>query len=330
MSLQRLRKSPKGQNLPWLALWGLARSVALCAVALLASGCGGLAGFGSDDSRVRVVCTTGQVGDMLANIGGEHVDVRTLMGAGVDPHLYKATPSDIRLLKGAKIIYYNGLHLEGRLADVLEKLAQRKPTFAVVEEIHRDHPDRLRQAPEFPTNFDPHIWFDVGLWADCAEYAARRLIEVDPDHAADYRRNADDYIARLKKLDAETRSRLAEIPQQQRVLVTAHDAFGYYGRAYDVEVHGLQGISTADEADLGAINDLVRLLADRNVKAVFIETSVPSKNIRSLIQGCEAAGHKLVLGGELYSDAMGPEGTPEGTYIGMIEYNTNQIARALR
>jgi manganese/zinc/iron transport system substrate-binding protein len=267
---------------------------------------------------------------MLANIGGEHVDVRTLMGAGVDPHLYKATPGDIRLLKGAKIIFYNGLHLEGRLADVLEKLAQRKPTFAVIDEIHRDHPDRLRQAPEFPTNFDPHIWFDVGLWADCADYAARRLIEVDPDHAADYRRNADDYIARLKQLDAETRRRLAEIPQQQRVLVTAHDAFGYYGRAYDVEVHGLQGISTADEADLGAINDLVRLLADRNVKAVFIETSVPSKNIRSLIQGCEAAGHTLALGGELYSDAMGPAGTPEGTYIGMIEYNTNQIARALR
>jgi manganese/zinc/iron transport system substrate-binding protein len=297
---------------------------------LLLPGCGPLVGFADEDSRVRVVCTTGQVGDMLANIGGEHIDVRTLMGAGVDPHLYKATPGDIRLLKGAKVIFYNGLHLEGRLADVLEKLAERKPTFAVIDEIHRDHPERLRQAPEFPTNFDPHIWFDVGLWAECADYAARRLIEVDPAHAADYRKNADLYIARLKKLDADTRAQLAEIPKEQRVLVTAHDAFGYCGRAYDVEVHGLQGISTADEADLGAINDLVRLLTSRRVKAVFIETSVPPKNIRSLIQGCEAAGHPLTLGGELYSDAMGPAGTPEGTYVGMIEYNTQQIVRALR
>jgi manganese/zinc/iron transport system substrate-binding protein len=330
MRLRRSKELPKREISQQLAPRRWVSFLVACIAALTSAGCGALAGFNAEDSRVRVVCTTGQVGDMLANIGGEHVDVRTLMGAGVDPHLYKATPGDIRLLKGAKIIFYNGLHLEGRLADVLEKLAARKPTFAVIDEIHRDHPERLRQAPEFPTNFDPHIWFDVGLWADCADYAARRLIEVDPAHAVDYRRNADAYIARLKQLDAETRSRLAEIPKEQRVLVTAHDAFGYYGRAYDVEVHGLQGISTADEADLGAINDLVRLLADRHVKAVFIETSVPSKNIRSLIQGCDAAGHTLVLGGELYSDAMGPAGSPEGTYLGMIEYNTNQIARALR
>ena len=156
----------------------------------------------------------------------------------------------------------------------------------------------------------------------------RKLIEVDPAHAAAYRRQAEDYIAELRALDAETRRRWPRYPSA-RLLITAHDAFGYFGRAYDVEVHGLQGISTADEADLGAINDLVRLLVARQVKAVFIETSVPSKNIRSLIQGCQAAGHPLVLGGEIYSDAMGPAGTPEGTYVGMIRYNVERIARAL-
>ncbi len=302
---------------PWLAVF-------------LATGCHDVTDLVAPADRIRIACTTGQVGDMLVHIGGQHVEVRTLMGPGVDPHLYKATPGDIRLLKSAAAIFYNGLHLEGRLADVLERLAERKPTFAVTDEIRRRAPERLRQAPEFAANFDPHVWFDVGLWADCADYATRKLIEVDPDHAADYRRNADDYIAELRTLDAETRRRIAEIPVEQRVLVTAHDAFGYFGRAYDIEVHGLQGISTADEADLGAINELVRLLVARKVKAVFIETSVPSKNIRSLIQGCEAAGHELRLGGELYSDAMGPDGSPAATYVGMIKYNVEQIVGALR
>jgi len=297
---------------------------------LLASGCAELADLGAPQGRIRVVCTTGQVGDMLERIGGEFVDVRTLMGPGVDPHLYKAAPGDIRLLKGAAVVFYNGLHLEGRLAEVLEKLALRKPTFAVTEDILANSPDRLRHAPEFPASYDPHVWFDVALWADCAASAARRLAEVDPPHASDYRRQAMAYIDELRALDIETRRRLAEVPAPRRVLVTAHDAFGYFGRAYDVEVHGLQGISTADEADLGAINDLVRLLVDRKVKAVFIETSIPSKNIRSLIQGCEAAGHQLVLGGELYSDAMGPADTPQGNYLGMITYNVDQIVRALR
>lgn len=308
---------------------GLAQFV-LWLLPIFAVGCEGVGEIVAPTDRIRIVCTTGQVGDMLEHIGGQHVEVRALMGPGVDPHLYKATPGDIRLLKSAKAIFYNGLHLEGRLADVLERLAERKPTFAVTDEIREHSPDRLRQAPEFAANYDPHVWFDVGLWADCADYAARKLIEVDPGHAEDYRRQADTYIAELRALDAATRNRIAEIPVEQRVLVTAHDAFGYFGRAYDIEVHGLQGISTADEADLGAINDLVRLLVARHVKAVFIETSVPSKNIRSLIQGCEAAGHELRLGGELYSDALGPADSPAATYVGMIDYNVEQIVGALR
>ena len=314
--------------------------------ALVAAACGGCGHAAGQDASARstaasagsdatgaplsVVCTTGQVADMLENIGGAHVKVVALMGAGVDPHLYKATPGDIRRLKRADVIFYSGLHLEGRLAAVLEKLAEKKPAIAVTAGVRQSEPQRLRTAPQFAESYDPHVWFDVGLWADCSEYAAGKLIEFDPAHAADYRDNADRYVTQLRALDRWCRDRILEIPKTQRVLVTAHDAFGYFGDAYGIEVHGLQGISTADEADLGALNDLVRLLVGRRIKAVFIESSVPRKSITSLIEGCDAAGHKVVIGGELYSDAMGPRGTPEGTYMGMVQYNVDEVVNALK
>lgn len=320
----------------------------LLLVAAACSGCGHAAGkdsagkglpgtkavtsTGSDatPAPLSVVCTTGQVADMLENIGGSHVNVVALMGPGVDPHLYKATPGDIRRLKRADVIFYSGLHLEGRLAAILEKLAEKKPAIAVTAGVREHQPRRLLTAPQFAESYDPHAWFDVGLWADCAEYAAGKLIELDPAHAAEYRANADRYVAQLRDLDRWCRERIREIPEKQRVLVTAHDAFGYFGRAFGIEVHGLQGISTADEADLGALNDLVRLLVSRRIKAVFIESSVPRKSITSLIEGCDAAGHKVVIGGELFSDAMGNPGTPEGTYVGMVQYNVNEIVNALK
>jgi manganese/zinc/iron transport system substrate-binding protein len=252
------------------------------------------------------------------------------MGPGVDPHLYKATPGDIRRLKQADAIFYSGLHLEGRLAGVLEKLSEKKPAVAVTDGVRKNHPERLRTARQFAESYDPHVWFDVGLWADCAQYAAEQLIKLDPRHAADYRANAGRYVSELRALDGWCRQRILEIPKTQRVLVTAHDAFGYFGIAYGIEVHGLQGISTADEADLGALNDLVRLLVSRRIKAVFIESSVPRKSITSLIEGCDAAGHKVIIGGELYSDAMGQAGTVEGTYVGMIRYNVNETVSALK
>lgn len=313
------------------------RAVAMSLIAcVFMAGCTGGAASESDsatgsaEKTLRVVCTTGQVGDMLKNLGGPHVRVETLMGPGVDPHLYRGTLSDTRKLSEADAVFYNGLHLEGRLAEVLENLAQRKPVFAVTEDIVSKTPERLRKPPEFSGNYDPHVWFDVELWATCAESAARRVIELDPAHADDYRKRANDYVKQLHDLHDKSKRQLAEIPAEQRIMVTAHDAFGYFGRAYDVEVHGLQGISTADEADLTSVQKLVDLLVSRKVKAVFVESSVPPKNIESLIQGCAAQGHTVVEGGQLYSDAMGAADTPEGTYVGMVDHNVRTIVKALK
>ena len=288
---------------------------------------------GSSDAaskKLSIVCTTGQVGDLVTHLGGNHVEVETLMGPGVDPHLYRGTLADTQKLNRADAVFYNGLHLEGRLVESLESLAQRKPVFAVTEEIVANSPNKLRKPPEFDGNYDPHVWFDVALWSDCAKAATKRLVEVDPSHAEDYQRQSAEYIGQLEKLNESCKTRMAEIPKEQRLLITAHDAFGYFGRAYDIEVHGLQGISTADEADLASINQLVDLLVSRKVKAVFVESSVPPKNIESLIQGCASRGHTVVEGGELYSDALGPAGTPEAEYIGMVEHNVKTIVGALK
>ncbi len=280
--------------------------------------------------RLHVVCTTGQVGDMLANIGGWHVKVDTLMGPGVDPHLYKATPRSQRLLIGADVVFYSGLHLEGRLASLLEKLAARKPVYAVTDGLRTGDEHWLRKVPGAENAYDPHVWFDVSLWAACTDYAAEKLAEADPAHAADYRQRAEAYIAELMALHQTCKEQLAEIPKSRRVLVTAHDAFGYFGRAYDVEVRALQGISTADEADLEAVNQLVDLLVTRRIKAVFVESSVPARNIQALVEGCAARGHTITVGGELYSDALGPPRTPEATYIGVVKHNLRTIVDALK
>lgn len=285
---------------------------------------------GSSADALRVVCTTGQVADLVANVGGAHVSVESLMGPGVDPHLYRPTPGDLAKLNLADLIFYNGLHLEGRLSDVLESLGRKKPVFAVSASLEAENPSRLRATSEFAGNYDPHIWFDAALWADCAREVAAVLSEHDPAHADDYQQNAEQYAAELQALADECRERIAEIPERSRVLVTAHDAFGYFGEAYGMEVHALQGISTLDEADLQNINELVDLLVERGIKAIFVESSVPPKNIESLKQGCAARGHQVAIGGELYSDALGPAGTPEGTYIGMMRYNVNTIVEALR
>jgi len=279
---------------------------------------------------LRVVCTTGMGADMLRTVGGPHVQVEALMGPGVDPHLYKATPGDVRRLTSADAVFYSGLHLEGRLAELLESLGRWKPAWAVTDDLREHAPQVLRQAPGSAGTYDPHVWFDVSLWARCAQCAADRLVGLDPAHAEDYRRGAADYMARLGDLHAECRRLLAEIPGRRRVLVTAHDAFGYFGAAYDVEVYGLQGMSTTAEADLGGVNELVDMLARRGIKAVFVESSVPAKNIRALIEGCAARGHPVGIGGELFSDALGPPGTPEETYIGMVRYNVKTIVDALK
>ena len=292
-------------------------------------------GCGSQSDAARsgqflVVCTTGQVGDLVQNIGGDHIRVQTLMGPEVDPHLFEPALDTQRSLHEADVIFYNGLHLEGRMAEVLESMADRKPVFAVTAGLEHNSPEKLRKPTEFEGAYDPHVWFDVSLWGECAQYAADKLSEVDPAHKDEYQKNAHAYIARLDELHASTREQIGQIPREQRVLVTAHDAFGYFGRAYDIEVHGLQGISTRDEADVKEISRLVNLLVDRKVRAVFVESSVPERHIRTLIDNCAEQGHQVSVGGQLYSDAMGAQGTPEGTYQGMVRYNVQTIVDALK
>ncbi len=276
---------------------------------------------------VRVLCTTGQVADLVRNVGGRHVTVDALMGPSVDPHQYKATLGDRRKMEDADVIFYNGLHLEGRMTDALEDMGRRRAVHAVTDGIPRE---KLRNPEEFEGGYDPHVWFDVRLWMLCTDEVARRLIELDPEREADYRESASSYKKHLKVLDVTSRNELAAIPKERRVLVTAHDAFGYFGQAYDIEVRGLQGISTADETDIASKQKLVDLLVERKVKAVFVESSVPHRNVENLIDLCARRGHKLIIGGELYSDAMGSEGTPAATYDGMFTYNVKTIVDALK
>jgi manganese/zinc/iron transport system substrate-binding protein len=283
-------------------------------------------GPGSHPDRVDAVSTIGMIHDAVRIIGGDRVNATGLMGEGVDPHLYKATPGDVRLLADADVVFYNGLHLEGRMADVLVRMARKTPVVAVSESIE---PSLLREPPEFGGHYDPHVWFDVSLWSKAVERVRDGLIEVDPNGRATYEANAASYLKQLGELHEWCASRFASVPKESRVLVTAHDAFGYLGRAYGVEVLAIQGISTDSEASLRDINHLVDTLVERKVPAVFIESTVPRKTVEALVQGCKARGHEVVIGGELFSDAMGADGTPAGTYVGMVRHNVETIVKAL-
>ena len=303
----------------------------LAAVFACANGCspsgGKNAGTGDPSSApLTVTVTTGMIADAVRNVGGNHVRVVALMGPGVDPHLYKATQGDLAKLREANIIFYNGLHLEGRMGEVFRTMAERLPTIAVAESIPKE---LLRQPPEFEGNYDPHVWFDVNLWIYVVQKIRDVLSEQDPAHRADYAANAAAYLEQLKQLDTYIREQIAKIPEPQRLLVTAHDAFGYFGRAYGIEVMGIQGISTASDYGLQDLNQLAEILANRKVKAVFVETSVSPRSVEALVEGTRAKGHDIKIGGKLYSDALGEEGTPEGTYIGMVRHNVDTIVKAL-
>ncbi|MBX3406762.1 MAG: zinc ABC transporter substrate-binding protein [Phycisphaeraceae bacterium] len=275
---------------------------------------------------LKVVATTGMIADAARNVAGDRAEVTALMGPGVDPHLYKATPGDVRALQAADLILYNGLHLEGRLADVLVRLARTKSTVQVTESIDES---LLREPPEFAGHFDPHVWFDPTLWIKAVERTRDALAERDPASKATFAANADRYIAELRATHEWCRDQVNRIPRSDRVLVTAHDAFGYFGQAYGVEVHAIQGVSTDSEAALKDINALVDLLVQRRLPAVFIESSVPRKAVDALIEGCKARGHTVRVGGELYSDALGAPGTPGQTYLGMLRHNVETIVKAL-
>ncbi|MFE4351841.1 metal ABC transporter solute-binding protein, Zn/Mn family [Peribacillus butanolivorans] len=297
----------------------------LAAVIILA-GCGNdTTEQGKGNSKLNVVATTGMIGDLVENIGGKHVEVTSLMGPGVDPHLYKATQGDVKTLDSADMIFYNGVHLEGKMTDIFEMMSKDKPTIAVTEDFKEE---QLRKVSA--TEHDPHVWFDVKLWMVAAEAVKKELIANDPDHEASYLKNYEAYVLQLKELDKYVQGEINKIPEDQRVLVTAHDAFGYYGKSYGLEVRGLQGINTLSEYGSKDVTDMRNYLVKNKIKAIFIESSVPRKAIEAVIEGAEKQGHKVKIGGELFSDAMGEKGTEEGTYIGMVRHNTDTIVNALK
>ena len=281
----------------------------------------------TDEDTRAVTTTVGMITDVVRTIGAGSVRVSGLMGPGIDPHLYKPSAGDINRLGDAHIIFYGGLHLEGRMVETFEKIEHAgKPTIAVSRDIPRD---RLHAPPQFNGAYDPHIWFDVSLWQIAARTMATELASHFPDDAATVEANAERYLQELGALDAWVLEQAARVPDDQRVLITAHDAFGYFGARYGFEVRGLQGLSTATEAGAGDVQDLAQFIADRRIRAMFVESSVPRATIEAVQEACRAKGWDVQIGGQLFSDAMGKDGTPEGTYIGMVRANVTTIVGAL-
>jgi manganese/zinc/iron transport system substrate-binding protein len=279
---------------------------------------------------IKVVATTGQVAEMVKRLGGEFVHVDALMGPGVDPHLYRPIASDVKKLNEADAIFYNGLHLEGRMSDLFVQMARRKATFAVTEGLIARDDKRLREPPEFAGMYDPHVWHDVALWSECVSDVAEMLAKFDPDHAINYREHAATYSAELESLDEFCNVEIARIPKANRVLVTAHDAFGYFGKAYGLEVFGLKGISTEDEIDLAHQEEIQKMIVNRKIPAVFVESAIAPRTVQALVEPCRAAGHELsVPEQELYADALGQAESADSTYEGMIRHNVKTIVDAL-
>jgi manganese/zinc/iron transport system substrate-binding protein len=281
----------------------------------------------TDHQKLNIVTTTGMIADATKNIVGDSANVISLMGPGVDPHLYKVTQSDIKKLMNADIILYNGLHLEGKMGEILEQMGEKKPVIAVSEGLKKE---QLRATSEFQGNYDPHIWFSVNLWSDVVQFIGKNLVKLDKDHASFYESNTTQHLDELKYLHSWTQEQINIISEQQRVLITAHDAFGYFGKEYGMEVKGLQGLSTAAEYGLKDVTNMVDFISQNKIKAVFVESSVSDRSIKAVMEGCKNKEHNVVIGGTLYSDAMGAANTLEGTYIGMVKYNVTTIVEALK
>jgi len=279
-----------------------------------------------EGGRLSVVSTTGMVADLVERIGGDRVRVTSLMGPGVDPHLYKASAGAVRLLAEARVIFYSGLHLEAALAELLEQMDGRTRTRAVTDAIPSD---RLLTPSEFQGQIDPHVWSDVSLWIYAADAILETLIEVDPEGEGEYRARAELLRAEMEEVDRWVREEVGRVPPDRRVLVTAHDAFHYFGAAYGFEVLGLQGISTAAEAGTGDVQRLATLIVERSLPAIFIESSIPIRNIEAVQAAVRARGGEVRIGGMLYSDALGDPETEAGSYLGMIRHNTRTIVAAL-
>ena len=277
--------------------------------------------------QMKIVTTTSILKDAVRNIIGDAAQVESIMGSGVDPHLYKATQGDLQKLTTADVIVYNGLHLEGKMGEVLEKLSRQKTVLAASDGIAEN---ALRKSPQFQDSFDPHIWFDVQLWQQVVRHLSKELQQKDPKNAKVYQQNTERYLTELESLHTATETAIASIPEQQRILITAHDAFGYFGDAYHIQVRGLQGISTVSEFGLQDVSSLVNYIVDNKIKAVFVESSVSPKAIEAVVEGSRQKGHNVLIGGTLFSDALGAEDSPEGTYVGMVNYNVKNIVDALK
>lgn len=275
-----------------------------------------------------VTCTIGMITDVARNIGGDIFSISGLMGPGIDPHLYKPSAGDIVRLGDADLVLFNGLHLEGRLTETLEDIHNSGTvvTNAVAESIPEES---LLRASADTDSWDPHVWMDVSLWRIVAEAITKALVELSPENESAIVERSSAYLRRMDELEEWVFSEFARVPDEIRVLVTAHDAFNYFGRRYDIEVLGLQGLSTATEAGAADVQSLSEMLADRKIPALFVESSIPPATIEAVQAATQARGWDVQIGGELYSDAMGAQGTPEGTYIGMVRHNVSTIVEAL-
>ena len=304
--------------------------LATIGVASALTGCGqqvvGEARVDVSGRTIEVVTTTGMITAIVENVGGGRVEVTGLMGPGIDPHLYKASEGDVIELAEADVVFYNGLHLEAKLAEVFERMRGRARTVAVTDSIPRG---KLLAPPAFAGAYDPHVWFDVTLWMKAAEHVRDSLVALDAEHAPLYRKNARAYLRQLRELDAYVRRQAAKVPRERRVIVTAHDAFNYFGRAYGFEVRGLQGISTAAEAGTADVRRLAEFIAERRIPAIFVESSVSPRAIEAVREAVRSRGFEVEIGEQLFSDAMGDPDTPEGTYVGMVRHNIDAIVTGL-
>ena len=301
--------------------------IVMIAVLSMVLGCKEQGGVKKSD-RLNVVATTSQVTDLLKQIAGDLIDLEGLMGPGVDPHLYKASEGDVTKFYNADVIFYNGLHLEGKLEDVFEKMRhQNKKTVAIAKAIKSE---KLIASADFASSYDPHFWFDIAHWKEAANFVATTLANLDEKNAATYEANAKAYVEKLNALEGALLNQVNDLPEAQRILVTAHDAFAYLGKTYNFKVVSLQGLSTVTEAGVKDVQRLANFIIEHQIKAIFVESSVPERTVKALQAAVKAKGHEVVIGGTLFSDALGNPTSKEGTYIGMYEYNMKTIVNALR
>lgn len=281
-------------------------------------------------TTLNIVATTGMVADAVQNIVQDKAEVKALMGPGVDPHLYKATQGDLTKLTKADIVFYNGLHLEGKMQEIFEKMGRTKSVYALTDGLNNSNLKSLGEEATDKYIYDPHVWFNVDLWSKTLKGIAEQLSKADTKNADFYKANYLSYEKSLQELHQTVIQKIKTLPTEQRTLITSHDAFGYMADAYGLEVKALQGINTADEFGLQDVKQLVDFIVEKKLKSIFVESSVPRKPIEAVVAGCKDKGHNVTIGGELFSDAMGASGTTEGTYIGMVNHNVNTIVNALK